>query len=56
MQDKRGPNVPSRKAAEQGTIASTLDDHARWRIATEVVQTLRDSGYECELHSEKDLH
>jgi hypothetical protein len=56
MQDKRGSEVSSRKAADRGTIAgSSMDDDARWRVATELVQAMRNSGYKCELLVEKDL-
>jgi hypothetical protein len=55
MQDKRRPKARSRKAADQGVIADD-DLRRQWRIAAELVEMLRNSGYECEILAEQDLH
>jgi len=52
MQDKRGSKVPNRKSADQGTTArSPLDED---RVA-ELVEVLRDAGYDCERSVEPNL-
>ena len=58
MQDKRGPKVRSRKAANHGVVGGPrFDDVAtQCRIAAELVKMMRNSGYECELLVEQDLH
>jgi hypothetical protein len=55
MQDRREPKVRSREAADQARIAgSPLSEN--WRRAAELVEALRDAGYECELLGVPDLH
>ena len=55
MQDNDGP-VPSRRVTDQGTlVGSMLDGDARLRFAAELVQAMRDAGYECELLVEENL-
>jgi hypothetical protein len=50
MQDNHGSKAPAQKAAGQGTSArSLLDEDARWRRAAELVEVMRDAGYDCEL-------
>ena len=51
-----GSKGPNRKAGDQVTVTRpTLDDDARWRVAAELVEALRDAGYECELRVEQDF-
>ena len=56
MQNNNGSKVPARKAADQGTIAGSMLDEENWRLAAELVEQLRDAGYECELRVLVDLH
>ena len=58
MQDKRGPKVRRRKAADQGAVRrSQFDDAAtQCRIAIELMKMMRNLGYECELLVEQDPH
>jgi len=52
MQDKRGSRGPSRKAAGKDTI----DNDARWDRIAELIEALRDAGYDCELSVGQNLH
>ena len=55
MQNKHGLKAPAQKAAGQGTTArSLLDEDARWRLAAELVEVMRDAGYDCELLVEQE--
>jgi len=53
MENNDETQLPSRRAA---TKSSVLDDDARWRLAAEILQAIRDAGYDCELCVDGDVH